>query len=235
MTLLEKERIESHKKTRNVDYIGELYPVLKAADGEIIDGLERTEADWESERVLPKVKTRLQKLVARAVAHQRKNMTFQERRRLYDAMAEELIRSGDVGQPDSPYIPRESRDKPVVIDKIAKLLGISASQIARYISERYKRGTQWQKFPFQKEPKRSALEVRAEMLEVLHEKNAPFKPTRWMYAANISWNILRKHTAHLYSKGLIVTVGGGNPLYIITEKGKDIIKKYQEVKEALGE
>ena len=50
--------------------VGQLYPILRAKDGEILDGIHRSEADrsWRSE-VLENIDSEEKKLVARLIAN----------------------------------------------------------------------------------------------------------------------------------------------------------------------
>jgi len=228
--LSSKDLVETLKKSRS-SLAKELYPVLEAADGEVIDGFHRLEAGWESKRVLPNVKTRLEKLVARALAHHRRTMTFRERRELYDNIAEELIKEGFAVPEPSPNLPPEKRDKPKVIPKVAELLCVSEHSVAQYISDKYKRGTIWRKEELPKgKKKRSFFEIRGEILEVLGKEKEGIKPTRLMYKTNLSWRPLMKHFSFLYSKGLIDVSGEGSPRYFLTEKGHDILRRYEDLK-----
>jgi len=231
---ISQEHADALKKSRK-SIAGELYPILEAADGEIIDGYTREEAGWESRRRLPQIKSKLDKLVARVLAHQRRNMPFTERRDLYDAIAEELIESG-IAQPEyETHIPEERRNLPKVIDKMADILGVSEKSIATYISDKYKRGAAGKRELVSKRGiKRSKFQIRADVLEILDQKGE-MKPTNLMYKTNLSWRPLNQHLAFLYKKGLINVKGSGSPRYFVTEHGRQVLKLYSELKSILLE
>lgn len=233
----EDELIKSLRKTRQLDFVGEIYPVIEDADGGIVDGNSRKKAGWDSVVRRDQIKTKAQKIAARLITYQRKRLTFRQRRGYYDELAVELIKDGLAKPVLSKRVPIKSRGKPRVIQLIAELTGVDQSYVARFISPEFKRGTAWQKDPgleVNPHPKRSTLETRAEMLTVLFHEDKPMKPTRWMYRVNLSYTSLKKQRAFLYTKGLVEVVGSdSSPRWTITEKGKDILRKYQEVKATL--
>jgi hypothetical protein len=75
---MEEREIEQNDEGNGQEYdlkastrrIGQLYPVLKAADGEILDGLHRVKSDpsWKA-LVLPNIRTSEEKIIARLIAN----------------------------------------------------------------------------------------------------------------------------------------------------------------------
>jgi len=81
--------------------------------------------------------------------------------------------------------------------------------------------------------RRSKLEIMLKVLEAVRE--GVDKPTRIMYAANMSWNPTQEVLARLVEDGLIrVTEESGGrrskKRYEITEKGANVIRYFQGVK-----
>ena len=231
------ELIESLRKSKK-GIVGELYPVLEASDGEIVDGFHRKKAGWESKKRLKHVTSKLEKLVARALAHQRRTMSFKERRALYDGIAEELIREGKAKPDPQPNLPIEVRNRPKVIPLVAELLGVTEHTVGIHISDSYKRGTVWKKPEEAKSvkgaSKRSIMEIRVNILECLSNVPEGTLTTPLMYRSNLSWNPLRQHLAFLYKKRLVEVISPGEKArYLLTSLGKDVWKKYLDVKEFL--
>ncbi len=83
-------------------------------------------------------------------------------------------------------------------------------------------------------PRRSKLDIQLEVLNAV--RDGVDKPTRIMYAANMSWNPVRKILDSLVDGGLLslITNTGGNRAkrrYEITEKGISVIKYFEGAKE----
>jgi predicted transcriptional regulator len=81
--------------------------------------------------------------------------------------------------------------------------------------------------------RRSKLEIMLKVLEAVRE--GVEKPTRIMYAVNMSWNPTQEVLVRLVEEGLIrVTeeLGGrrSKKRYEITEKGANVIRYFQGVK-----
>jgi len=224
---LDKDLVETLRKSRANPLVGELYPILEAADGELIDGLHREEAGWQTRSRLPNIVTRLDKLVARAMAHQRRTMSASERRKLYDGIAEELIEMGLVESEHLAFRPKDLQDRPKVIPKIAELLGVTERYVASYISDKYKRGVYLREGEGRKKRgfKRSTFEIRANILEILAKET--LRPTPLMYRANLSWNPIKINLDFLYQKGLIEI---DSQRYSLTDLGHKILRQYLELK-----
>jgi predicted transcriptional regulator len=81
--------------------------------------------------------------------------------------------------------------------------------------------------------RRSKLEIQLEVLKAI--RAGVDKPTRIMYAANISWNPVSKMLEDLVGRGLIsVNTNGGNGSkrrYEITEKGISVVNYFEGGKE----
>ena len=219
---MDEELVEALKKTRQ--RIGELYPMLKAADGELLDGFHRVEADrkWGS-RTLRNIRTKLDKLVVRHIAHRRRGIPASETRKTIDGIAQELIALG-IAKPDpDPHVPKHLRDRPVVIPLVAELLGEKEYYVARHISDRYKRGSPHQ-FGEQAK-KRSRIEIRADMLRHLVRNKQGLKQTQLMSKANLSWEPLQEHLEFLHRRGLIEFKGGA-PWVVVTPLGRKVLSAY---------
>ena len=75
--------------------------------------------------------------------------------------------------------------------------------------------------------KRSKLEIYLDVLKAI--KRGTHKPTKIMYKTNLSWKPLMKVLDSLTDQGLIATIKENNrTVYEITEKGRDILKYFDE-------
>ncbi|MEM1793081.1 MAG: winged helix-turn-helix domain-containing protein [Thermofilaceae archaeon] len=81
--------------------------------------------------------------------------------------------------------------------------------------------------------KRSSLEIKFDVLKVI--SLGVDGPTRIMYASNTSWKVLKGILEDLLKKELIVEVGGIQKRYRLTEKGKELLRKYEEIQRAMNE
>lgn len=74
--------------------------------------------------------------------------------------------------------------------------------------------------------RRSRLELYIDVLKII--KSSTNKPTRIMFAANVSWRTLKEVLADLEEKGLIEKrVVRGRKLFFITEEGKRILNAFE--------
>ena len=83
--------------------------------------------------------------------------------------------------------------------------------------------------------KRSRLDICIDVLQVI--KRGCCKPTRIMYRSNISWIPLREILSFLISQGAVTVRNSGEKRkeYYITEKGRNILKYYEQFKAILTE
>ena len=82
-------------------------------------------------------------------------------------------------------------------------------------------------------PRRSKLEIRLTMLSAI--KEGIDKPTRIMYAANLSWKPTQRTLTQLVKQGLINEIEETDNVkskkrYEITEKGLAVIKYFDDAK-----
>ena len=85
-------------------------------------------------------------------------------------------------------------------------------------------------------PRRSKLEIRLTMLSAI--KQGIDKPTRIMYAANLSWKPTQRTLTQLVRQGLIDEIVETDNVkskkrYVITEKGLAVIKYFDDAKKLL--
>lgn len=226
---IQKSVIEDLERSRKV--VGELYPILEAADGEIVDGLHRKEAGWESRVTLENVTSKLQKLVVRYQAHRRRKMAFSERRALMDGIAEEVIKEG-LGLPPHRYASPTVRDQPRVIPVVAGILGVNERTVQTFISDKYKTGKGGRKKVIRKH-RRGSVGIRMDILKILED---PKPKTKIMYRSNLSWRPLMSHMNFLIGKKLIISwFEDGTVYYGLTELGEDILSKVKEIEPYLVE
>jgi len=84
--------------------------------------------------------------------------------------------------------------------------------------------------------RRSRLEIILSILSAVREGKE--KPTRIMYAANLSWKPTQKMLSNLVEQGLIemrIAPGASNRRYIITERGAKMLDYFEKAREMLPE
>jgi len=82
--------------------------------------------------------------------------------------------------------------------------------------------------------KRSRLEIYVDVLQVID--GGCHKPTSIMYKSNLSWIPLREVLNSLTSQGAVTVKNTGRRReYYITEKGKEILKYYEQLIRMLAE
>ena len=85
-------------------------------------------------------------------------------------------------------------------------------------------------------PRRSKLEIRLKILAAV--KQGVDKPTRIMYAANMSWKPVQLMLTHLVEQGLLLEVVNtgskqSKRRYHITEKGEKILDYFEKAKDIM--
>jgi len=85
-------------------------------------------------------------------------------------------------------------------------------------------------------PRRSQLEIRLNILSAV--KDGVDKPTRIMYAANMSWKPVQRILSHLVEQGLLevrmnVESRQSKKRYVITEKGTNVLDYFDKAREIL--
>ena len=140
MRSMSSEEELSEEKSYNLkgstSLVGELYPVLKAKDGSIIDGIHRTGADgsWRSE-VLENIDSEEKKLAARLIANfHRRRVPWKEKAAWINGLAAnyqsqglKVYKDGDVSQGANE-----------IADRIAEVTGIHRRTVLAYLEDRFK-------------------------------------------------------------------------------------------------
>ena len=85
-------------------------------------------------------------------------------------------------------------------------------------------------------PRRSQLEIRLNILSAV--RDGVDKPTRIMYAANMSWKPVQRILSHLVEQGLLeVRMNAesrqSKKRYVLTDKGANVIDYFEKAKEIL--
>jgi len=85
-------------------------------------------------------------------------------------------------------------------------------------------------------PRRSQLEIRLNILSAV--KDGVDKPTRIMYAANMSWKPVQRILSHLVEQGLLevrmnTESRQSKRRYVLTDKGANVIDYFEKAKEIL--
>ncbi len=85
-------------------------------------------------------------------------------------------------------------------------------------------------------PRRSKLDIRLKILATI--RDGVDKPTRIMYAANMSWKPTQKNLSQLVEQGLVAEVisperKNSRRVYEITEKGIAVLDYFDKAKKIL--
>jgi len=85
-------------------------------------------------------------------------------------------------------------------------------------------------------PRRSKLEIRLKILAAV--RDGVDKPTRIMYAANMSWKPVQRILSHLVEQGLLAVVINtesrqSKKRYHITERGLMVLEYFEKAKEIM--
>ena len=83
-------------------------------------------------------------------------------------------------------------------------------------------------------PRRSSFQISVDVLRVINQGES--KPTRIMYASNLSWNTLKKTLELLLKKDYIEDIqgSGSNKTYSITTQGINILKFCDQIEELVN-
>ena len=84
-------------------------------------------------------------------------------------------------------------------------------------------------------PRRSSFQIAIDVLSVIHEGES--RPTRIMYASNLSWNTLKSTIDLLVNKGYAQEAGdmqGRGKQYFITNSGMNVLKYYDRLEELVN-
>lgn len=76
---------------------------------------------------------------------------------------------------------------------------------------------------------RDRVEIMAEILGLCSE---PRTKTHVMYGTNLSWKMLQHYLSQMQSRGLL-EVHNNSTKYITTERGRDFVAKWKELKKLL--
>ena len=83
--------------------------------------------------------------------------------------------------------------------------------------------------------RRSPMEMVCDILAVVSE--GPTKPTHILYKANMSWKVLSSYLDYLTARGMVQKEdqeGGKRSLYRLSQKGRQILKLYEGLRESLN-
>jgi predicted transcriptional regulator len=85
-------------------------------------------------------------------------------------------------------------------------------------------------------PRRSQLEIRLNILSAV--RDGVDKPTRIMYAANMSWKPVQRILSHLVEQGLLevrmnTESRQSKKRYALTDKGANVLDYFEKAKEIL--
>jgi len=82
--------------------------------------------------------------------------------------------------------------------------------------------------------RRSKLVMYLDILKVL-EHGEPMKPTQIMYKVNVCYKFLEQYLSFLIEQNLVErkVADGKRAKYAVTQKGRDLLRTYGELKKAL--
>jgi len=123
---------EEYDLKKSKEGIGQLYPILVAKDGEVIDGLHRQQVDKTWKRVtLEHIDTEEKKLIARLVSNcHRRQVSWQEKEQWINGLAAIYQEQGHgVGNDGLPNVIR---------NKIVEATGLDRATVNEYLSSNYK-------------------------------------------------------------------------------------------------
>ena len=215
--------------------LGEIYPVIKAKDGTVLDGRHRLLAGWTSEKIMPEVTTDLQKLVVRYVANRRRKISNEEKTEIFDGIAEILIKENVVEVDMNTSVQPHLKNRPDVIPQVAKLLGSDRTTINKHISDKYKRGYALYKITSEQRKKdkirRGRFAVQGELLHIIDE-NSLIIITHLMHKSNTAWHPLMKNLDFLIERGYILDFGR---VFELTDDGRLVSSIYKVLRYYLQE
>jgi len=81
--------------------------------------------------------------------------------------------------------------------------------------------------------RRTRLDIILQLLELI-EKQGEARITPLMYQVNISYNALISYLDFLHKQKLVELVNKNPRIYKITNNGREVLKHFQRLKEALG-
>lgn len=119
-------KLRDYDYNRSTKKVGQLIPILRASDGEVIDGVHRLEEvpSWESVK-LHHIKTKVEKLAARVVANMcRRDIPKKEKDEWVTNLAKELQRQGV--------------KKGQIAKEISELTGMSERWALTYLPKKFK-------------------------------------------------------------------------------------------------
>jgi len=129
-----KKLSEEYDLKKSKETIGQLYPILEAKDGEIIDGFHREEADKNWKRVrLEHIDTEEKKAVARIAGNRRAKtdpeyaeMMHKEINRLAEIYQKQGLVVGDIGSENQ------------IVNKISEVTGLHRATVTEYLDSKFK-------------------------------------------------------------------------------------------------
>jgi ParB-like chromosome segregation protein Spo0J len=120
---------EEYDLKKSENKIGQLYPILKSKDGQIIDGFHRQKADpnWKS-LVVPEIDSEEKLLLARLIANfHRRQITREEKEEWINGLAEIYKKQGLNVSP-----------KNEILAKIVAVTGLNQSTVQLFMKSKYK-------------------------------------------------------------------------------------------------
>lgn len=76
--------------------------------------------------------------------------------------------------------------------------------------------------------RRGRIEI---MMDILDEASGGVNKTGIVYGANLNFNMAERYLPLLIKRGLLVRLNGeGGDVYEITERGREVLKNYKEIK-----
>lgn len=126
-------------RNKSAASVGQLYPVLKAKDGRVIDGLHRLDDNpgWRTE-TLEHIDTEEKILLARAVSNwHRRPVSWREKKAWVDGLAQLYLDQGlrVYGKSDNPRVGAPVNE---IMNRIVKELGVCRQTVSTYLDAKFK-------------------------------------------------------------------------------------------------
>jgi len=128
----------SYDLKESTSLVGQLYPLLKAKDGELLDGVHRSDVDatWKTE-VLENIDTPEKKLAARLIANiHRRTVPKEEKAAWINDLAELYLKQGL--KVEARYKGKPGQGANQITNKIVKVTGLSKRVVTGYLKDCYK-------------------------------------------------------------------------------------------------
>lgn len=147
---------ESYNLKGSTALVGQLYPILKAKDGSILDGFHRSGADEWKSQTLENIDTEEKKLAARLISNfHRRRVPREEKERWINDLAALYRDQGLKVYADGD----KSQGANEIADRIGEVTGISRRTVLEYLKDDFKQNNKKRENLNQHETRSKASEI----------------------------------------------------------------------------